>query len=74
MASGRTITEADVVGFAGLLRRLSCASSGRKPARGTLIMHRSVLNQRDEVVVEGTWKIVVRTRFGAAEEVGCRPT
>jgi acyl dehydratase len=35
---------------------------GRTSDRGTLSMRRAVLNQRDEVVVEGVWKIVVRTR------------
>jgi acyl dehydratase len=47
---------------------------GRKPDRGTLLMRRSVLNQRDEVVVEGTWRIVVRARPGAAERAECQPT
>ncbi len=47
---------------------------GRKPDRGALLIRRSVLNQRDEVVVEGTWRIVVRARPGAAGEAACRPT
>jgi acyl dehydratase len=39
---------------------------GRKPDRGTLAMRRTVLNQHGEPVVEGVWKLVVRTRLTAA--------
>ena len=33
-----------------------------KPDRGVVAFHRHVLNQRGEVVVEGTWKLLVRRR------------
>ncbi len=39
---------------------------GRKPDRGTLAMRRKVVNQHGEPVVEGVWKLVVRTRSTAA--------
>ncbi len=35
---------------------------GRRPDRGTLDMRRTALNQDGEPVMEGTWKMVVRTR------------
>lgn len=38
---------------------------GRKPDRGTIVMKRTALNQRQETVMESTWKIVVRTREAA---------
>ena len=33
-----------------------------RPDRGVVAFHRQVINQRDEVVVEGTWKLLVRRR------------
>jgi len=33
-----------------------------RPDRGVVAFRRQVLNQRDEVVVEGTWKLLVRRR------------
>jgi len=33
-----------------------------KPDRGVVAFRRQVLNQRGEVVVEGTWKLLVRRR------------
>ena len=41
---------------------IAAKTPGRKPDRGTLEMRRTVLNQHGEPVVEGVWKIVVRTR------------
>lgn len=38
---------------------------GRRPDRGTIVMKRTAVNQRQETVMESTWKIVVRTRGGA---------
>ncbi len=35
---------------------------GRKPDRGTIVMKRTAVNQRDEPVMESVWRIVVRTR------------
>jgi acyl dehydratase len=52
--------------FIGDTIRVSLAiagkTPGRKPDRGTVEMRRTVLNQHGEAVVEGVWKIVVRTR------------
>ncbi len=40
--------------------------SQSKPDRGTLVMRRSVRNQRDEVVLEGLWTLIVQRRDRAA--------
>ncbi|NUZ08780.1 MaoC/PaaZ C-terminal domain-containing protein [Piscinibacter koreensis] len=37
-------------------------SGTSRPDRGVVAFHRQVINQRDEVVVEGTWKLLVRRR------------
>jgi acyl dehydratase len=37
-----------------------------KPERGIVTMTREVVNQREETVLVSTWKLLVRTRAGAA--------
>jgi hypothetical protein len=36
--------------------------SRSKADRGTVVMRRSVLNQRDEPIVEGSWTLIVRRK------------
>lgn len=40
--------------------RVEGKEPGRKPGRGTVIFSRVALNQRDEEIMESTWKLVVK--------------
>ncbi|NYT22151.1 MaoC family dehydratase N-terminal domain-containing protein [Alcaligenaceae bacterium] len=35
---------------------------GRRPGRGTIVMKRAAVNQKDEVVMDSTWRLVVLSR------------
>lgn len=48
----------------GLRVTLAEKRATSKPGRGILTFRREAVNQRDEIVVEGVWKLLVRRRPG----------
>jgi len=64
VTSGRTITEADVVGFAGMFTAAQLTRSG---TRGRVTERRVVLNQDDVAVIDSQWTLLVATRPSAGE-------